>query len=156
MSEGGAEGSVGPLRLASLPWGCGRGFEKNTELSLLPEAVVGRQLDRSGRKVFDRCARLPCKFRAEEHGAGFGRRLQSESGRQFEEIRQPGSEPSEIGERLREQSDIVSAPSDSNADDLALTPDGEQVDGGGFGQKTLGDHPNRWIEASESVSDRTA
>jgi hypothetical protein len=117
---------------------------------------VCRQLDRSEGKVLDGCACLPSEFRTEEHGAGLSRGFEAESGGEFEKIRQSRAEPGDVRKGLREQSDIVSAPSDSDADDLAFSSDREQIDRGGFGHEPLGDHANGGGEASESVADGTA
>jgi hypothetical protein len=132
------------------------GLEQDTELALLPETVVGQEFDRAGRKILDRRARFPRKVGAEEHGAGQSRWFESESGRELEEIRQAGTQPGEIGKGLCEKRDIVSASSNADADHLAFAADCEEIDRGGFCQKTLGDHANRWIEALETVADRTA
>ena len=82
--------------------------------------------------------------------------FETESGGEFEKIRQSRAEPGDVGKGLREQSDIVSAASDSDADDLAFSSDREQIDRGGFGQETLGDDPNAGSKASEPVSDGAA
>jgi hypothetical protein len=146
---------LGPRRLADLRSGRRSGCEKNTELPLLPQTMVGRQFDRSGRKVFDRGAGRALELGTKEHRTGFGRRFEAETRSEFEEICDPWSEPAEIGEGLGEQSAVFAVSSNPDADDLALSADREQVDGRGFREETFGDHPNAWIEASEPVSDGT-
>jgi len=115
--------------------------------------MVGRQFDRSGRKVFDRGAGLALELGTKEHRTGFGRRFEAETRSEFEKICDPRSEPAEIGEGLCEQSAVFAVSSNSDADDFALSADREQVDGRCFREETFGDHPNAWIEASESMSD---
>lgn len=123
---------------------------------MLSEAVVGRQFDRSGGEVFDRCARFPCEVRTKEHGTGFGRRFEAEIRREFEKIAESRSKPAEIGEGLGEESGIVAALSDSDTDDFSFSADCEQVDRRSFGQETFGDHSKGRVEASEPMSDGAA